>query len=129
MNSQNKTILIMEDEKPLIEVIKAKMEIEGLETVSARSVAQGLEYQKTGVKVSAIWLDHYLFGELDGLDFVKKIKEKDSVWRDLPVFVVSNTVSPEKIQEYKKLGIVKCYTKVDFRLDEIINDIKNFLKK
>jgi CheY-like chemotaxis protein len=127
MEKQNKTILVLEDEKPLIEVIKAKLEAEGFKVVSARSVGQAVEYLKSGIKIDVVWLDHYLFGVGTGLNFAEKIKQKGSAWKDVPIFVVSNTVSPEKVQEYFKLGAIKFSTKVDFKLDEIIRDIKKFL--
>jgi len=128
MKKQNKIILILEDEKPLWEVIKAGFETKGFSVVTARSVDQGLDYLKNGVKIDAVWLDHYLFGKKDGLDFVTKLKQKGSVWKNLPIFVVSNTVSPEKIKLYLKLGVQKCYTKVDYRLDQIVTYIKEFLE-
>ncbi len=126
--STKKTILVVEDERPLLEVIKSKFGTEGFGVVTAKSVRQALEYLQTGVKVDAVWLDHYLFGRESGLDFVTKIKRAGSAWKNLPVFVVSNTVSPEKVQSYLKLGVKRCYTKVDFRLEQIIADIKEFLK-
>lgn len=126
MVSQKKTILILEDEKPLLEVIKAKFETEGFSVVTARSVNQALEYLKDGVKIDAVWLDHYLFGKEDGLDFVTEVR-RDDQGKNLPIFVISNSVSPEKVHAYLKLGVKKYYTKVDFRLDQIITDIKNFL--
>jgi CheY-like chemotaxis protein len=129
MNPQTKTILVLEDEKPLYEVIKSKFETEGINIIAARSVNQALEYLKKGVKINGVWLDHYLLGKENGLDFAAKIKQKKSTWKNLPIFVVSNTVSPEKVQEYLKLGVKKCYTKTDFRLDKIINDIIKFLKQ
>ncbi|PIS08869.1 hypothetical protein COT75_04515 [Candidatus Beckwithbacteria bacterium CG10_big_fil_rev_8_21_14_0_10_34_10] len=128
MKTQKKIGLILEDEKPLWEVIKSSCEKNGFETITARSVNQGLEYLKKGVKIDFVWLDHYLYGKENGLDFVTKLKQKGSAWKNLPIFVVSNTVSPEKIQIYLKLGVKKCYTKVDFKLDEIVTDIKKSLK-
>lgn len=119
-------VLVLEDEKPLLGVIKDKLETEGFSVVIARSVDQALDYLKEGVKIDAVWLDHYLFGKKDGLDFVKALKNEES-WKRLPVFVISNTVSPDKITEYLKLGVEKCYTKVDYRLDKIIADISRFL--
>jgi len=129
MNTQKKTILILEDEQPLLEVIQDKIEGEGFLTVSARSVDQALDYLKNGVKIDAVWLDHYVFGKESGLDFVTTLKKEGSLWKHLPIFVVSNTVSPEKVQTYIKLGVQKCYAKVDFRLDTIVDDIKEFFKK
>lgn len=128
MKIKNKKILILEDEGPLLGAIKSKFETEGFNVVTAKSVSQALEYLKKGVKIDLIWLDHYLFGKENGLDFITKIRKDGSAWKKLPVFVISNTVSPEKVQSYLKLGVLKCYTKVDFRLDQIIADIKKFLK-
>lgn len=128
MNKTDKTILLLEDEKPLMEVIKAKFEIEGFNVVMARSVDQALEYLKNGVKIDLVWLDHYLFGKENGLDFVTQLKQEGSSWKNLPIFVISNTVSPDKVKKYLELGVQKCYTKVDFRLDKIVADIKKFLE-
>ena len=123
-----KTVLIIEDEKPLSDAIRAKLDSAGFVTVTARSVDQALEYLKNSVKIDAVWLDHYLFGERNGVDFVTLLRKKEAIQKDLPIFVVSNTVSPDKIRMYLKLGVKKCYTKVDFRLDEIISDIKRVMK-
>lgn len=94
--------------------------------VTARAATQALDYLREGVKVDAVWLDHYLFGKENGLDFVEALNNND-FWERIPVFVVSNTVSPDKVSVYLKLGVQKCYTKVDNRLDKIIADISRFL--
>lgn len=100
----HKTILVLEDERPLLEIIQSKLETEDLSVIVARSVGQALGYLKEGVRVDAVWLDHYLFGEEDGLDFVTKLRRSDP-GRELPVFVVSNTVSQKKVQQYLSLGV------------------------
>jgi len=124
---KDRVILVIEDERPLAEAIKAKLAISGCEAVTARTVEQALSYLNDQVKIDAIWLDHYLLGKENGLDFVAKIKEEGSQWKEVPIFVVSNTVSPEKVQTYLRLGANKYYTKANYRLDQIIGDIKEFL--
>ncbi len=125
----NKTILVLEDERPLLEVIKIKLESLGFTVVAARAVKQAFDYLKNNVKVDAVWLDHYLLGNESGLDFVARLKADGSNWKQIPVFVVSNTASPDKIKTYLALGVNKYYAKVDYRLDQIIADIKEFLEK
>ncbi len=122
-----KVVLILEDEQPLLQVIKAKFETEGLSVATAKSTAQALDYFKNRIKIDAVWLDHYLFGKEDGLDFLSKLRRIDQ-GKNLPVFLISNTASAEKIQAYQKLKIKKCYTKVDFKLEEIVKDIKEYLE-
>lgn len=121
------TILVVEDERPLAEAIKKKLEIGGFEVVSARTTEQALDYLKELENIRAIWLDHYLLGGENGLDFVAKLKEEGGEWRDVPIFVVSNTASGEKIQSYLQFGITKYYTKSGYRLDQIIDDINQYL--
>lgn len=122
-----KTILIIEDERPLAKVIADKLEHAGFEVLSARTVDQGLEYMEEVASIDAVWLDHYLFGEKTGLDFVAKLKSFDSKWRQVPIFVVSNTASKNNLRSYIRLGVNKYSIKADHRLDEMTKDIKDFL--
>lgn len=128
MENKN-TILIVEDERPLLAVIKKKLESSGFDTLTARSVEQAKEYLDQAEKVNVIWLDHYLLGRENGLDFVTELKMEDSKYREIPVFVVSNTATQEKVVSYLQLGVNKYYTKADHRLDDIVADIKDFLEK
>lgn len=120
-------ILLVEDERPLINAIKAKLELSGFDSVSARTVNQAVDYLESLESVDLVWLDHYLLGKEDGLDFVTKMKNEDK-WKKIPIFVVSNTATAEKKYSYLSLGIDKYYVKSDHRLDEIINDIKELLE-
>lgn len=88
---------------------------------------QAINFLKDIEKVDIIWLDHYLLGKENGLDFVAKIKEDES-WKKIPIFIVSNTASQEKVASYMQLGIEKYYVKANYRLDDIIEDIKNSLR-
>jgi CheY-like chemotaxis protein len=124
----NKTILVLEDEKPLLDVIESKIRLCGCEVVSARSVDQALNYMKEVPKIDCIWLDHYLFGEKNGLDFVSELKNNEK-WKNIPIFVVSNTASPDKIQSYLHLGVSKYFTKSNFKLEEIMEDIKKVMEE
>lgn len=120
-------ILVVEDERPLMEAIKAKLEKNDFKVVTAASVAQAFNYLEDEVKIQVIWLDHYLLGKENGLDLVAKMKEDGSKWKEIPIFVVSNTASPDKVNSYLRLGANKYYTKANFRLDTIIGDIREYL--
>jgi CheY-like chemotaxis protein len=129
MNRQKRTILVVEDEKPLQNVIKAKLENSNYEVVCSRTAEQALEYLKELGKVELIWLDHYLLGKETGIDLVAKLKTDDSPWRSIPIFVVSNTATPEKTQTYLSLGVNKYYTKSNLSLDHIVEELQVFLEK
>lgn len=120
------TILVVEDEKPLLDAIGTKLEKSGLEALTARSCEQALGYIEDVPHIDAVWLDHYLLGQQNGLDFVATLK-KQNAYKHIPIFVVTNTGGAEKRQTYLRLGAVQYYIKSNHRLDEIILDIKKFL--
>lgn len=143
--SRKKTILVIEDERPLLRVVSAGLEKKGFNVIAARSVEEAFntELEKDGMgavtvrsieqalmyiesleRVDAIWLDHHLLGEENGLDFVKKFKANGGKWSAIPVFVVSNAASPKTIQSYIDGGATKYYIKSNHRLEEIIKDIE-----
>ena len=124
----NKTVLVVEDEKPLLEAIRQKFESVDIDVVTARSVQQALDYLESVGPISAIWLDHYLLGKEDGLHLVAKVKENDSRWSHIPVFVVSNTASDAKMHTYLSLGVKDYFVKADHRLDEMVGSIAKAIK-
>jgi DNA-binding response OmpR family regulator len=130
MSNQNKVILVVEDEKPLLGAIKIKLEKNNFDVVTARTVEQAKQYFKDLPKIDAIWLDHYLLGKENGLDFIVWCKTKENVkCTNVPVFVVSNTASADKVTSYMGFGAEKYFVKSNHRLDEIIEEITKTLSK
>ncbi len=125
--ANKKKVLVVEDERPLLEAVSMKLEKAGFTVVTAQSVKQARAHLAAG-GVDAIWLDHYLLGKENGLDFVAELKSSGSPWRAIPIFVVSNTATAEKVQSYIRFGITKYYVKAEHRLDVIVSDVKSFLE-
>lgn len=119
-----KTVLVLEDEEPLLKAIKMKLEAAGFGVLTARSVQQAINALDDVGKVDFIWTDHYLLGNDTGLDFVAKVKADDR-WEDIPIFVVSVTASPRNVESYISFGIKRFYTKHEYRIDDIIKDIRS----
>lgn len=119
-------VLVVEDERPLSMAIAKKLGLIGFDVLTARTANQAMTYLEEVEKIDAIWLDHYLLGEDSGLDLVMKIKKK-SKWSGIPVFVVSNTASPDKIKCYLELGVSKYYLKAECRIDDVAKEINRSL--
>ncbi len=119
-----KTILVIEDEAPLLEAIKMKLEKSGFHVITARSVVQAMDHLTNGSEINAVWLDHFLLGKESGLDFVIACKAEGSKHASVPIFLVSNTAGADTIQAYMKLGVDKYYVKAQRRLDGIVDDVK-----
>ena len=49
-------------------------------------------------------------------------------WQDIPVVVVSNSASPDKVNNMMALGARKYLLKAEYRLDEIIVLLKDFIE-
>jgi two-component system, chemotaxis family, chemotaxis protein CheY len=127
MINNKETILVVEDEKPLLDAVRIKLEKSGFDVVTARAADQAYGLLEDIVKIDVIWLDHYLIGKENGLDLVAKIKSNDK-YKNIPIFIVSNTANPDKVTSYINLGVNKYYIKSNYRLDAIISDIREALK-
>ncbi len=124
--TSKKTILIVEDELPLLHAIDDKLKKSGYDTLPASTVDQAIEHLKSAPHIDAVWLDHYLPGKT-GDELVVYMKQEGSAHKQLPIFLVSNTASEEKVNSYMHLGIDQYFVKADRRLDEIIADVTKFL--
>jgi two-component system, chemotaxis family, chemotaxis protein CheY len=118
-------ILIVEDELPLLEAIVLKARMAGFEAVSARGVAEAKEFLNSIPSIDVVWLDHFL-PEQVGLELVKFMRQ-DPKWKTTPIFLVTNAVEPEIVNQYMKAGINGYYTKILVGLHDVLRDIKSRL--
>lgn len=126
--TSQKTVLVVEDERQLANAVKEALGVHDFNVVTARTAEEGIAQLKNLKTVDAIWLDHYLMGTSNGLDFVIQIKS-DPEWSKIPVFIVSNTASQQNVHSYIRLGVTNYYTKADYDIGQIINDLKFTLDK
>ena len=120
MSKQNPTIMVVEDETLLLQAITKKLKLSGLDVISCASGQQAVDYLESLDELpDAVWLDYYL-KDMNGLAFMQSLKGNPK-WTDIPVVVVSNSASPEKVHNMLALGAKKYILKAEYRLDEIIN--------
>ena len=105
------------------EVFNATLDANDLGIIAVSNIQQALDYLEDLENIDAIWLDHNLLGKENGLDFVRKFKANGATWKNIPIFVVSNTEKSGIIKSYVDLGVSKYYIKSNHKLDEIIADI------
>lgn len=113
---------MVEDEESLLTAISQKMNHNNIDSRCAKSVEEAREVLKN-FHPNLVWLDHYLLGNSDGLELVRFLKRNKKL-KNIPIFIVTNTCTDEKYNEYMGLGIEKYYIKSSVRLDEIIADVK-----
>lgn len=128
MTNKINTVMIVEDEDLLLQAVAKKLKLSGLNPVSCTGAEQAIDYLNSMSELpDAIWLDYHL-KEMDGLSFMKKLKENPK-WSTIPVVVVSNSATEEKVHNMLALGAKKYLLKAEYRLDEIIETIKEFVTK
>lgn len=118
--------MVVEDETLLLQAISKKLKNSNLDVISCASGKQAVDYLENLDELpDAIWLDYYL-KDMNGLAFMLELKQNPK-WEHLPVLVVSNSASPDKVHHMLALGAKKYILKADYRLDEIIEMIRGFI--
>jgi len=126
MSAQNPTIMVVEDETLLLQAITKKIKLTGMDVLSCSSGQQAVDYLENMDELpDAVWLDYYL-KDMNGLALMQKLKANPK-WQNIPVLVVSNSASPDKVNTMLGLGAKKYILKAEYRLDEIIKMIKDFI--
>jgi len=126
MSKQSPTIMVVEDETLLLQAITKKLKLSGLDVLSCASGQQAIDYlMNLDEMPDAVWLDYYL-KDMNGLAFMQELKQNPK-WADIPVLVVSNSASPDKVSNMLGLGAKKYVLKAEYRLDEIIEMIREFI--
>jgi CheY-like chemotaxis protein len=129
MSHQNPIIMVIEDENLLLQAISKKLENNDMKPVSCTTAQQALDYLESLPELpDAIWLDFHLGGGMDGLEFMGKLKQ-NSNWSEIPVVVVSNSATKDKVHSMLALGAKKYLLKAEHRLDDIITTVKEFVQK
>jgi DNA-binding response OmpR family regulator len=126
MSKENPTIMVVEDETLLLQAITKKLKLSNMDVLSCASGQQAIDYLNSVDELpDAIWLDYYL-KDMNGLAFMQELKQSEK-WMNIPVLVVSNSASPDKVHNMLALGAKKYILKAEYRLDEIIGMIREFI--
>jgi len=120
-----KTILIIEDDKFLRELIGQKLVREGYDISEAIDGEEGIKKIKTE-KPDLILLDLILPG-IDGFEVLSRMKADEKLAK-IPVIILSNLGQREEIERGLKLGANDYMIKAHFTPREIIDKIKSVLK-
>jgi DNA-binding response OmpR family regulator len=118
-------ILVVEDDKFLLQAYKVKLEKEGFDVKSATNGAEMFEVLKT-FKPSVILLD-LVMPQMDGFEALKKLKQEEK--SDIPVIVASNLGQAEDIEKSKKLGAADYIVKSDLSMEDLVNKVKELKGK
>jgi two-component system chemotaxis response regulator CheY len=113
------TVLVVEDEMMLLKAIEMKLLKAGKKVVLCTSAEEALEALKNSTELpDIIWLDYYL-KDMNGLQFMSELKMNPK-WAEIPVMVVSNSATEEKVSRMLALGAKKYVLKAESRLEDLV---------
>jgi DNA-binding response OmpR family regulator len=116
-----KKILIVEDEKPLANMLSSKLQDEGFDTKIALDGEEGLQACDTW-EPNLVLLD-LVMPKMDGMTMLRKLRASDK-GKDMHVILLTNLSDTSKVYEAVTLGVKDYLVKTNWDLDEIIQEIK-----
>lgn len=124
--SGGKTVLVVEDDQFLRDLIVRKLDEEGLTTLQAIDGEEGLRLVREK-KPAIVLLDLILPG-IDGFEVLARLKTDSSVV-NIPVVILSNLGQKDDIDRGLKLGATDYLIKAHFTPGEIVQKVKDILQR
>jgi CheY-like chemotaxis protein len=124
--SNDHTILLVEDDTFLIDILVQKFQSDGYEVIHAGDGEAALEKAHEN-SPDLIFLDIILPG-MNGFEVLKQLKEDEKI-KDIPVAFLSNLGQKEDIEKGKRLGAVDFIVKANHSLEEIVDKAGELLTK
>lgn len=120
-STNSKSILVIEDDAFLRELLVDKLGTEGYEVHAA---ADGNEaYEQLAKALPAVIVLDLILPDLNGFDILQRITS-DERTKNVPVIILSNLDQKEDIDKAMSLGAVDFMIKANFSLTEILARIK-----
>jgi len=102
---RNGTILVVEDEPAVQEMLKLLLDSEGYQTVTAADGRAALELATRGlIRPDLVIADYNLPNGLNGLQLVTSLQE--TLGRDIPAIILSGDISTDTLREIARQGRV-----------------------
>lgn len=114
-------VLLVDDDNFLLELYALKFTKAGYEPLSIQSATEAVEKIEEGYIPDIILLD-IIMPKMDGLDFLKVIKEKNLV-PNATLIVLSNQGSPQDIKKAQELGAHGYIIKATTIPSEVVTEV------
>jgi DNA-binding response OmpR family regulator len=124
MNKSNKKILVADDEPPVVQIIRANLELEGYKVVTAYDGVQALEKAKAD-KPDLLILD-IMMPRMDGIDVLKSLRNDDAT-ENIPVVMLTALNDIEHMDITAREGSY-CYLTKPFEPMELLMIVRRLLE-
>lgn len=122
-----KRILIIEDEKDLLDSYKELVETAGYDALAVSDGYQALDsLDKNKGKIDLVLLDLMMPG-IDGLEVLRTIRTNTGKYGEMPIIVLTNMTSESIIRETFDLGASSYLVKTDLDYDGLVKELEKYL--
>ena len=124
-NGIKKTILIVEDELPMLKALGDKFSLEGFGILEAKDGAEGLK-AALEKKPDLIILDLFM-PVMDGKEMLKKLRQ-DEWGEKVPIIILTNLNPDDKtLNEIMQSGPSYYFVKSKWKLEDLVKKVKEEL--
>ncbi len=120
-----KKILLIEDETVMARMYRDRFQKEGFEVTLAFSAEEGLKKVEE-TKPDLILLD-ILLPKADGIEFLRRLREKEDEVADTTVVALSNYDVPDTKSRAEDLGAKDYLMKADYTPKTLVEKIKGYV--
>jgi DNA-binding response OmpR family regulator len=124
MLANKKKILIVEDDKPLLEALKKKLTLNKFNVIEAINGEDGLN-KALAEHPDLILLD-IIMPRMDGLTMLKKLRE-DKWGEGVPVIMLTNLSDSIEVAEATASGVHDYLVKSDWKMEDVVGKVKEKL--
>ncbi|MDE2173650.1 MAG: response regulator [Patescibacteria group bacterium] len=121
---ENKKVMIVEDDRFLSSLIKARLEKDGFTVLQAFDGAEAIERLKEE-KPDLIILD-LIMPKVTGFEVLQSISITPGLEK-VPVVILSNLAQDSDIEKARQLGAREYFVKVKISIDDLIGKIKDLV--
>lgn len=121
---EQKSILLVEDEALLSNLLRQRLEKEGFKTLIARDGEEALKLLKEN-KPDLVLLD-IIMPKISGFEFMERLREDPSVAK-APIIIISNLGQESDMEKGQTLGAAGYFVKARMSIDELVGKVKEFL--
>ena len=122
-----RVILIIEDEIPLLRSYGELLESAGYNVLLAESGHKGLEMLSSNIGGIDLMLLDLMMPGIDGLDVLRVINKDHSKYGDMPILILTRMKNETIVKETFALGVSSYLVKTDTDASGLLKEIDKFL--
>ncbi len=124
MPDAKKKVLLVEDDKMILDMYTLKFTQEGYEVTQAENGKDGLELAKK-INPDIVLLD-IILPQMDGFTVLKNLKA-DPKMKDIPVVLLTNLGQDGDVKKGIELGAVDYLIKANFTPSQVVDKVKSVI--